>query len=179
MVDSNKIGMRYVHAFGEVYAETTYKKTREYPFEYVEKIYTGKEKKRHSISVMNKKLKLFFKDEPPFEKGDITQEKAEYKFPFSFTPSLFIETEKFTEYITEKRTRSIEEAIALGEAELGAEIENEIGANAEIKDKKTSYAENGETGVFVTVEYLCLEDIAQQRIIDKTENLGYDTIEEE
>lgn len=179
VVDSKKIGMRYVHSYGEIYAETNYKKTKEYPFEYVEKIYTGNEKKRYSLSVMNKRLKLFFKDEQPFEKGDVTEEEREYKMPFSFIPSLFVETEKFIEYTTEKRIRSLEDAIELGEAELGREIEAEIGENVEIKDKKTTYVENGEKGVFVTVEYLCYEDIAQQRIIDKTENLGYDTIEEE
>ena len=179
VVDSNKTGMRYVHSFGEIYAETVYKKTREYPFEYIEKIYTGKEKKRYSLSVMNKKLKLFFKAEQPFAKGEVTRENTEYKTPFSFIPSLFIETEKFVEYTTEKRARSLEEAIALGESELGEEIEAELNEGVEIKDKKVSYTENGEKGVFVTVEYLCQEDIAQQRIIDKIDNLGYDTIEEE
>lgn len=178
IVDSNKVGMRYVHSFGEIYAETNYKRTREYPFEYVEKIYTGNEKTRHSLSVMNKRLKLFFKDDSPFELGDRIIGTKEYKTQFSFIPSLFVETEKFTEYIEEKRTRSLEEAIALGEAELGKEIENELGEKVEIKDKKTTYVENGEMGVFVTVEYICMEDIAQQRIIDKTENLGYDTVEE-
>ncbi len=179
VVDSNKTGMRYVHSFGEVYAETIYKKTREYPFEYIEKIYTGNEKKRYSLSVMNKRLKLFFKDEQPFETGDITKEEREYKTPFSFIPSMFVETEKFVEYTTQNRTRSLEDAIALGEAELGGEIDAELGEDVEIRDKKTTYVENGESGVVVTVEYLCQENIAQQRIIDKTENLGYDTIEEE
>ncbi len=179
IVDSDKIGMRYVHSFGEIYAETIYKKTKEYPYEYIEKIYTGKEKKRYSLSVMNKEIKLFFKDTQPFENGDKTEKKTEYKTPFSFIPALFIECEKYVEFTPEKRTRSLEEAVALGEAELGAELEKEIGTNAEIKDKKTTYVQNGEKGVFVTVEYLCLEDIAQQRTIDKTENLGYDTIEVE
>lgn len=178
VVDSKKIGMRYVHSYGEIYAETIYKKTKEYPFKYVEKIYTGNEKKRYSLSIMNKRLKLFFKDEQPFEKRDVAEEEREYKTPFTFIPSLFVETERFIEYTTENRTRSLEEAIALGEAELGGEIEKEIGKNVEVKDKKVTYTENGEKGVFVNVEYLCLENIAQQRIIDKTENLGYDTIEE-
>ena len=178
VVDSNKVGMRYVHSFGEIYAETIYKKTKEYPYEHIEKIYTGNEKKRYRLSVMDKEIKLFFKDTQPFENGDKSEKKKEYKLPFSFIPTLFIECEKFVEYTPEKRTRSLDDAVALGEAELGAELEKEIGTNAEIKDKKTTYTENGENGVFVTVEYLCMENIAQQRIIDKTENLGYDTIEE-
>ena len=179
VVDSNKTGMRYVHSFGEINAETIYKKTKEYPFEYIEKIYTGKEKKRYSLSIMNKKLKLFLKDTQPFENSDKTGEKTEYKTPFSFIPSLFVECESFVEYTPEKRTRSLEEVLALGEAELGAELDQEISTDAKITDKKTTYTENGKKGVFVTVEYLCLEDIARQRIIDKIENLGYDTIETE
>ncbi len=179
IVDSDKMGMRYVHSFGEIYAETIYKKTKEYPFEYIDKIYTGREKKRYSLSLMNKKLKLFLKSAQPFKNGDKTESKTEYKTIFSFIPSVFVECERFVEYVPEKCTRSLDDAIALGVAELGAELETETGTGVEIIDKKTSYTENGENGVIVTVEYICREDIAQQRIIDKTENLGYDTIETE
>ena len=40
-------------------------------------------------------------------------------------------------------------------------------------ERKVDYSET-ENGVVVTAEYICRENIAQQRIIDKTEVLGYD-----
>ena len=38
VIDSEAKGMRFVHSFGEIYAETIYKKSGEYTFEYIEKI---------------------------------------------------------------------------------------------------------------------------------------------
>ncbi len=179
VVDSQVKGIRYVHSFGEIYAETSYKKTSEYPFEITEKIYTGNEKKRYTLSVFGKKLKLFMKDAQPFEFCDKSQETTEYKAPLSVIPSLFVTKESFFEYTPQKRIRSLEEALETGNRELSETLDREIPQDAEIIDRILTYLEVGDRGVEVTVEYLCREDIAKQRTIDKIENLGYDTIDEE
>ncbi len=179
VVDSEKKGMRYVHSFGEVFAETSYKKTREYPFEYVEKIYTGKEKSKYSLSILGKEIRLFLKDSQPFEYCDKTQDSSEYRAPVSFIPSVFVNSRKYIEYTPQKRVRTMDEAVELGKNELSAELEKEVPQSAEILDVNVTYLPVGEKGVSVTVEYLCREDIGVQRPIDKIENLNYDIIEKE
>ncbi len=173
VVDSEAKGMRFVHSFGEIYAETTYKKSGEYTFEYIEKIYTGQEKKRYSISIMGKELKFYRGAKSPFEKCDEKEQKKEYKAPVSFLPSVFVTSRNYVEYNTENKTRSLEKTVEIGAEELGTEIEKEIPADAKIMEKRVDFAES-ENGVLVTVEYVCMEDIGQQRIIDKTEFLEYD-----
>ena len=179
VVDSEKKGMRYVHSFGEVFAETSYKKTREYPFEYIEKIYTGAEKSKYSFSVLGKEIRLFLKDVQPFEYCDKTEESSEWRAPVSFIPSIYVKTNKYLEYTPQKQTRTLEEAVELGRQELSAELEKEVPQSAEIIDVRVTYLPVGEKGVSVTVEYLCREDIGVQRPIDKIENLNYDILEEE
>ncbi len=178
VVDSQSMGMRYVHSFGEIHADTTYKKTRDYTFDYVQKNYTGETKKRYKISVMGKALKLYFKAEQPFENCDSVTETKEYRTPVPQIPSLFVECESFREYMPEKRTRTLEETVKIATADLCAALDKEISASAQITDKKITHTALGKNGVRVTVEYLCREDIGSQRIIDKTELLGYDNIEE-
>ncbi len=174
VIDSEKQGMRYVHSFGEVFAETSYKKVREYPFEYIEKIYTGQKKNRYRFSVLGKEFRLFLKQSQPFEYCDKEDENREYKAPFSFVPSLFVQKESFSEYVPEKKSRNLEETLKLAGEELSAEIEKEIPPKAEVLDKSVTYTELGKKGISVTVEVRCREDIATQRIIDKIEVLGYD-----
>ncbi|MBO5955803.1 MAG: sporulation protein YqfD, partial [Clostridia bacterium] len=85
----------------------------------------------------------------------------------------------FLEYTPQKRIRSLEETIETGNRELTEMLDKEIPQDAEVIDKILTYSELGEKGVEVTVEYLCREDIAKQRIIDKIENLEYDKIDKE
>lgn len=179
VVDSEKKGMRYVHSFGEIFAETVYKKTREYPFRYTEKIYTGEEKLRHSVSVLGKEFKLFLKDTQPFEYCDKIEESTEYRAPVSFIPSVFVDSSKYLEYTPKEHVRTPDETVEFGKNELSAELEKEVPQSAEILDVKVSYLPVGDKGVSVTVEYLCREDIGVQRPIDKIENLNYDIIEKE
>ncbi len=178
VMDSQTQGMRFVHSFGEVYAETSYKKSCEYPFEYTEKIYTGKEKKRYRLSVLGKEVKLYLKGGQPFEYCDKEEGQKEYRPPISFVPSLFVNSEKYKEYTPVKKKRTVAEAVELGTTELSELLKTEVPQGAEILNKKVTHTETTK-GVSVTVEFICREDIGSQRIIDKTEYLGYDIIEKE
>ncbi len=174
VVDSDKKGMRYVHSFGSVFAETVFEKEKEYPFEYTEKIYTGKTKNRFAVSVFGKKFKLFFRDIQPFEYCDKSQNKKEYKAKDTFLPSVFVETDTFTEYVPQKKKRNIDSILSLAKKELSAEIEKDLPKDAEVKDVAVSFSKKGSKSVTVLVKYICNQDIARQRTIDKTDNLEYD-----
>lgn len=174
VVDSDKVGIRYVHSYGEIYAETIFEKSGEYTLEYIEKIYTGKEKNRYKASVMGKSFNLFLRNNQPFEYSDCKETQREYRLPLDAIPSLFVEERKFLEYVPRKKKRSLEETVKLGEKELMAELDKEVPDDAEITDKKTLFSQKGKNKVEITVKYVCNQDIAGQRTIDKTENLEYD-----
>ena len=172
MIDSTKEGIRYAHSFGEVYADTEYQKSGTYPLEYVEKVYTGKEKSRFTISVSGKALPLYFKLGSPFEYSDKTETKTEYNLFGKKVLPITIGRASYKEYMPEKRKRTVNQAVEIGEKELEKEMNSEISPSAEIKDVETSFIEE-KNSVTVTVKILCYEDIAEQSVIDKIENLNY------
>lgn len=167
-VDSTAEGIRYVHAFGGVYAETRYMMSREYPLEYTEKIYTGKKKSRYTIAVFGGELPLFDASRAPFEKSD--SPGRERLFSVGGTA---LWRDVLCEYTEEKRTRSAEDAEKLGKEELSAELEKEIPEGARVLRKNFEKAKSGDKKVKITAEFVCIEDIALQRPIDKIENMNY------
>ncbi|MBR5155768.1 MAG: sporulation protein YqfD [Clostridia bacterium] len=170
-MDSQVAGIRYAHSDGAVYAETIYKKVREYPLEFTEKVYTGQEKKRRSIEVFGQKINLYLKAGQPFEYFDQDNQKAEFCFGKPGGLSVGMTTDVYKEYIPEKRTRTVKQAVELGRQELSGEIAREVGDRAEILSKNVTYQETDKKKVEVTVEIVCREDIARQSAIDKTENI--------
>lgn len=173
-VDSESEGIRYIHSFGEIYADTFYKKSGEYPLEYTEKIYTGAVKTRYRAEIMGIKLRFFWSERPPYENYDKTEEVRELRTPISYLPSLFIKSEKFAEYTPQKKTRTADETAALANSELCGALNTEIPSGAEIKNINMTKSENSPGILTVSVEYECRENIALQRPIDKIEILNYD-----
>jgi len=177
VVDSEKVGLRYVHSFGEVFADTTYKKTEEYSFEYIEKIYSGAEKNRYSIMAFGKEINFFNAKKEPFSRYDKEESLKEYSAPFSFVPGFGIKKQTFREYSPKIKERTLDETLTLAQNELSQKLDEEVGDNVEILDKKVTYREVTPKRISVTVEYLCREDIGEQRKIDKIEILDYDNNE--
>ncbi len=170
-MDSRVEGIRYAHSEGCVYAETIYKKSGEYPLEFTEKVYTGQEKVRRSIEVFGQSIKLYLKSGQPFEYCDKTEERTDFHPGKPGILSASLTTETYKEYIPEKRTRTVLQAVELGRRELVGAIEKEIDERVEILNKNVTYREIDKTKVEVTVEILCKEDIARQSAIDKTDNM--------
>ena len=173
ILDSSKEGIRYVHSFGNIYADTIYKKSREYPIEFTEKIYTGNKKVRYSMKLLGYNFNLYLKNRAPYENFDKSCEEKKLESKFSFLPHVLWKKDTFAEYTPKKTKRSLEQIVALGKKELGEEIEKELDKSTEIKNVDVSYLPLGNK-VLVTVEYACRENIALQSPIDKIENLNYD-----
>lgn len=173
-VDSNREGVRYIHSFGEIYADTIYKREEEYPLEYTKKIYTGAEKKRYSVKILGKEIKLVFNQDVPFEFYDSSTEDKEYRLPIDFIPALYLITDKYSEYIPEKCSRTEGETVEIAKKELCERLNTEIPSEAEIKKINVAHTITDKNTVLVTVEYECREDIAVQTPIDKIENIDYD-----
>lgn len=172
VIDSTKEGIRYAHSFGEVYADTEYQKSGTYPLEYVEKIYTGKDKSRFAVSLFGKELPLYLKSGSPFEYSDKTETRTEYSLLGNKLPPFAIGKVNYREYTPEKRKRTAEQTVNLAKKELEEGLRNEISPLAEIRNVQSTFTQT-EKAVTVTVKIQCYEDIAEQSAIDKIENMNY------
>ena len=66
VIDSNTVGMRYVHSYGEVYATTWYKEEIDIPLKYKTKIFTGNYQTKTRLKFLNLSIPLYFSDKHDF-----------------------------------------------------------------------------------------------------------------
>ncbi len=170
-MDSQVEGIRYAHSAGSVYANTIYKKSRVYPLEYEEKQYTEQLVVRRSIGIFGQDIRLYINRGIPFEHSE-KESKSERHHLLGFD-NIFIDIneERYREYIPQKKTRTIEQAVALGGTELTEELQKEFAERVKILSKNITFRRIDEKSIEVTAEILCREDIAQQSAIDKIEVL--------
>lgn len=166
IIDSPVDGFRFVKARGEVYAKTVYSKKREYKLNYTESHYTGKSKVKYSVKVLNTELPLYLNGKPPYQKFSADESINEYRIPIDIVPSLFIRKNKYSEYYDEEKSRTVSEAIEAGINELTDEVKSELPEGAEIEEQDESHTLTEHGGVEVTVELTCLENIAEQSVIE-------------
>ena len=166
IIDSPVDGFRFVKARGEVYAKTVYSKKREYKLNYTESHYTGKSKVKYSVKVLDTELPLYLNGKPPYQKFSADESINEYRIPIDIVPSLFIRKNKYSEYYDEEKSRTVSEAIEAGINELTDEVKSELPEGAEIKEQDESHTLTEHGGVEVTVELTCLENIAEQSVIE-------------
>ncbi len=176
VIDSNTVGMRYTHSYGEVWAETWYKKEIKIPLSYTQKTMTGETKSKYTLKTMDFALKLYFKNGSPYKDYQLHESQREYTPPLKIFPSLFIEKQEFFQQKLQTKTRTVNEAIELGKFYLLHNINTELSEGAAIETVKITHKEK-ENSVLVTVECQARENIAKKTLIDKTDNLDYnDTI---
>ncbi len=167
-IDSNVQGIRYVRSYGEVYAFTEEEKSAEYKMERIEKTATGKTKKKLSLINGEKEIKLYIREEPGYK----NYEKKETKKNLFF--GMVLKTDIYSEQEVKKVKRSEKETFEFGKGELVEELKKELSASAEIKNISAKYEKKDDETLIVDVKFELRENIAEQRPIDKIENLNYD-----
>lgn len=154
-------GTRLVHSMGDIYAETYY--TREITVPYLQEVsaYTGRSKDKYSVQILNFKLNLYLSSSIPYAKYDkITTVKepsvgGDFILPFSIKKDSYLEIENKTENISQERAEEI--AAAACDEWLFSTHPSAVVVS---RDITTSI---GNDGLYFRVDYVCEENIAQQR----------------
>lgn len=174
VIDSNAVGMRYTHSYGEVYATTWYKEEMEIPLSYTQKVMTGNTKSKYNLNFLNLSLNLYLNGKSPYKEYQSHKSQKEYSLPLKIFPSVFINKQEYFEQKVQTKERTVTEAIELGKFYLCHKINTKLSKGAVIDSLSVSHKLSGDT-VLVTVECECTEDIAIQTPIDKTEDLEYNS----
>ncbi len=172
VIDSNSVGMRYTHSYGEVWADTMYQEEIEIPLEYTQKVMTKRSKKKYTFKTMNFSLRLYLKENSPYKTFITHESEKEFALPLKIFPSVFIHKIEFFEQKTQKMTRTVNEAVALGKLHLCHQINSQLSEGAVIEDISVSREINGNM-VLVKLTCQARENIATESLIDKTEDLDY------
>ncbi len=178
-VDSQKGGIRYVHSYGEIYALTQRTVNKDYPLEYTEKTFTGKEKKKLSVEMLGKNLNLYLKEVPDYKVYEKNESKKEYGFLKNILPTVIVKTTVYKEQTENKIKKTEKEMFEKGKKEISEEIKKNLFEDTEIKKISAKYEKVGGKKINVTVNFELKENIAVERAIDKIENLNYDISDNE
>ena len=172
VIDSDVVGMRYTHSYGEIYATTWYEESIDIPFSYTQKVMTDNKKSKYEIGTMGVFVKLYLSQQPGYKIYKYHESKSEYSLPLEIFPSVSIKKHQYLEQKELKQTRTKDEAENLGKFYLFNKITRQLSPSAEIIDISVKTKKNGNY-LTVTAKYECIENIAEQAPIDKTEIMGY------
>ena len=167
MMDAGEGGVRYVHAYGEVLAKTTYTLTKDFPFTYEEAIPTGKKSTRYTLKIFDKSIPLFWGKHEPYPQYIKEEVQQEYRLPVERLPSLFVKKEIYQEQITESKKRTAGQALATAEKELEAELSRTIPEGVTVLEKEVEHTLTERDSLQVTMTLHCRENIAKEVAIEE------------
>ena len=162
VLDSNAMGVRFVHSDGEVWAQTHHTLSGRYALSAEKKVPTGRKTSVWGINFGKKILRLPFPVNK-FESFETGEEVFHFKvgdiyFPVSLTKSSFFETTSVTE--TFDREKITEEAKFFLENTLKNSSNNVI-----ILERTFSVTDIDENTIEVKMEAECSQQIAQKQPI--------------
>ncbi len=169
IVDNPARGYLQVHAYGQVFAETRYTRTQEYPLNYQEQLDTGEKTSRYTLRLLNWEFTLFPGDKDPYTTSAVSESEREYRLPIDSFPSLFLRTKTYQEQIIKPRSRTPEEALETAKKELTEKLEAEISDSATVIDQELSYTLTERDTLSVSLTLICRENIAVEVPIEKPE----------
>lgn len=152
VVQSTMIGARYVHAQGEVLAETTTEKKKEQKLYKYNKNYTKRSKNIYEINVGKIKIPIDFQKNIDFFNYDSIIKERDILF-------FKVKKEERNEYTLKKEKLSEKEAVKICSDKLFNEIKK---TTKNIKDKKVTYEKKDDETVLVKVTVLSKENIAAE-----------------
>ena len=170
VMDSEVVGARLVHSFGEVFARTWYEAYVDIPLVYEERVDTGRERNKRSIRFMNLQINLYISRRIPYTVYERTRTVNSYSVPFVPLPPLRIVENNFREQRAIPRTRTLDEALILADAELRTQIEAELPLEIEVLEVTMTHEFVTHELVRVNMIYACRENIARQTLIEVEQN---------
>jgi similar to stage IV sporulation protein len=144
--DLQGISTVYVHAYAEIWAKRFNPIIFTVPYEYMEKIYTGKNKTQYEIQLLfanGKRITLPSGSQKLESYDKITHRRqpgvsGDYPLPFVFI------TSHYYEFVYEPRTRDAETALYLAERMLTGRVLREFDFSTDIIDKSVKYFDSPE-----------------------------------
>lgn len=161
----------YVKSKGEVLAKTYYNFSFTVPYEYEEKIPTGREINDYRYSVFNKKISLLNR-KIGFENYNRVSLYNELNLGDDYPLPFIIIKDTYKELESIKKTRTKEEATNMAYIITDNRILRELSFNINIVDKKVELKENSK-GIEVIVNIDAIEDISKEVEIDMS-SIEYD-----
>mgnify|MGYP000869556892 FL=1 len=165
VLDSKVEGVRYVHSLGSVKARTWYEKSKEMKLIKTNRIPTGREIKKYSVTILGQKINLYINSGIPYEDYDKITYNNELSFGKDYIIPITIHQEQYKEIVIEKEKIPVEQAVEEGTRLLQDEFAKEAAADIEILNQNVEHIFVDENTVVVKYTVECMEEIGVQEQI--------------
>ena len=159
VVESDFAGARYLRGMGKVYGRTWYRLECRVPLTVRERRSTGEEKVRRALLVGKKRINLYIGSSILGDTCDKISSWNKWELPGGVALPVTAVTERLRPYEVVERTRSEEEALARGKAELEARLQAYLDEGEVLSQALTGEVREGYLVVTLSAE--CQEQIGQ------------------
>lgn len=155
----------YVHANAEVRAKTYYEINLQAPFEYEEREYTGETVEHYQIKLFEKIFDLnLFRSSISYASYDKIISRKQIMLSDDYPLPIIFITSQYREFTPINKTRTLSQAMELGEKMVTSRIIHEFDFDADIVDKALTFTEESD-GLQVYAIITALERIDRQEPI--------------
>lgn len=165
IMDNPMVGYRLVHAYGKVWAETTYRAETEVPLVYQDWEESGRMRTRVSLRILDRTIPLT-PQKSPYSHYATEEETKEMRLPVDLFPSLFFCKTTYREQFPKERERTATQALETAKAVLEEELQKEIPAAAEELSREVEDTLTERGTLQVTMKVTCRENIAKEEPIE-------------
>ncbi len=157
---------RYVRANGKVIALTWRTLSGEYHHTEKIKIKTGKVKKKYSLAIADKNIKLYFKKKPDFKNFVKEHKKTQIRIFNDIYLPLTFTTDTFYEIIVKENILDDKTVVSQAVEVLTKDLENKRADGSETVERVYSYEKKSNGNLLVTVTLCSRENIAETAKVD-------------
>lgn len=169
VISYGETGLRYESAAGEVYAKVIRDFTVEVPLQTEQKVLTGHEIEKKSLTFFQFQTNLFLNSRIPYDFYDTIYAKRQIYLFDSIALPLWVQTETYQEYEMQQVTLTEEEAKVLAYQKYREQLSETL-ADAQLLEKTTD-ASLKDDGVYrIHCRLYCLANIAVQQPLTIQEN---------
>lgn len=166
----------YVHSFADIKAKQWYNINITIPLEYKVKEYTGGSKSEYGIKILENKFQPnFIKKGIYFKNYDTINNEKQLNAGENYPLPIAVLKTDYKEYKIITKKRSLEEAKALAQKKLNAEIINSFSSESEILDKSLSFSQDKDN-LRLNAKVIITDNIGEEQYINNTAIEGSNSI---
>lgn len=166
VLQSSVSGYKYINSLGVVKARTWYEKDITTPIEKNEFTKTSKKISKNTVNFFGFDVLLYHSDKIPFKFYDENEKVFAPSFGKNYPLGISFKKKTYFELERKKVKRSLKQAADEESAALKKQLDSEIGNDVSIVKKDAEYKKCENGNVYVKVTYECIEDIAENTVIN-------------
>ncbi len=155
-------GIHYLHSSGSVKARTWHSKSADFPLVKVNFSKTGKKISKNTINFFGFRVKLYMKENLPFEYSEENTETHYLSIGRNFVFPVSFEQRTYNELLRSEEQLTVEQATENGCTILSGQLDSQLSAGAIVVNKTHEVAEVSEDAVNIKLNYECIEEIGAQ-----------------